>query len=317
MRHLLGVELTRLRWRRAVLLLLAACVLVPAVIFAATAWNTRPVSDADLARAERQVERDSERPAMQRQLERCVANPGRYGLAGDDIRAACEESMLPQLEWYLYRPQLELRGELGGSGVAVVTVLGVLLLLAGTTFAGHDWNSGSMSNQLLFETRRGRVWAAKALVVLAVGLVVSAAVLAAYWTGLWMLAGSWDRPTGGGVVGDGYAQVLRGSVFAACCGLGGYALTMLFRSTVATLGVLFAVSLVGPLLMVLISFPGYERWMPQTNVLAFVQHGATYWVGDAMTEKHLSFTGGAAYLVALLLVAALPSVASFRSRDVP
>ena len=29
-----------------------------------------------------------------------------------------------------------------------------MMLLVGTTFAGHDWNTGSMSNQLLFEPRR-------------------------------------------------------------------------------------------------------------------------------------------------------------------
>ena len=39
------------------------------------------------------------------------------------------------------------------------------MLLLGTTFAGHDWNTGSMSNQLLFEPRRERVWLAKALAV--------------------------------------------------------------------------------------------------------------------------------------------------------
>ena len=47
-----------------------------------------------------------------------------------------------------------------GSGLAVV-VSHLLLVLVGTTFVGHDWNSGSMSNQLLFEPRRLRVWAAK------------------------------------------------------------------------------------------------------------------------------------------------------------
>ncbi len=41
MRGLL-VELTRLRWRRAVLLLLVAVVVLPALLLATTAWNTRP-----------------------------------------------------------------------------------------------------------------------------------------------------------------------------------------------------------------------------------------------------------------------------------
>ena len=46
-----------------------------------------------------------------------------------------------------------------------------------------------MSNQLLFEPRRPRVWAAKALAVLVLaGLVAAAVVLAAFWAGAGRLA---------------------------------------------------------------------------------------------------------------------------------
>ena len=40
----LRVELTRLRWRRAVLLLLVAAVVLPALLLAGTAWNSRPIT---------------------------------------------------------------------------------------------------------------------------------------------------------------------------------------------------------------------------------------------------------------------------------
>ena len=46
----LRVELTRLRWRRAVLLLLVGAVVLPALLFAGTAWNTRPMSEAEVER---------------------------------------------------------------------------------------------------------------------------------------------------------------------------------------------------------------------------------------------------------------------------
>ena len=49
-----------------------------------------------------------------------------------------------------------------GGFETLVILLAILMMLAGTTFAGHDWASGSVSNQLLFEPRRPRVWAAKA-----------------------------------------------------------------------------------------------------------------------------------------------------------
>ena len=48
--RLLRVELTRLRWRRAIVVLLVACVAVPLVLLAGYAWDTRPFSDADIAR---------------------------------------------------------------------------------------------------------------------------------------------------------------------------------------------------------------------------------------------------------------------------
>ena len=47
--RLVRVELTRLRWRRAVLLLLVLAVAIPAFIGVAQAWSTRPVSEGEIA----------------------------------------------------------------------------------------------------------------------------------------------------------------------------------------------------------------------------------------------------------------------------
>ena len=77
-------------------------------------------------------------------------------------------------------------------GAAAITILTGLLMLVGTTYAGHDWNTGSMSNQLLFEPRRLRLWAAKGVAVLLTGAVVGAAVLALFWAGAAILASSRD-----------------------------------------------------------------------------------------------------------------------------
>ena len=108
---------------------------------------------------------------------------------GTDVQAGCEDMTLPQPDWFGTRPTLSLDDERsGGSGLVVATILAMLLLLLGATFAGHDWNSGSMSNQLLFEPRRARVWAAKAVAVLLAGLVVAGGVLLVFWGGLWWLS---------------------------------------------------------------------------------------------------------------------------------
>ena len=330
MTRLLRVELTRLRWRRAVLLLLAMTIVLPTVVFGAIVWNTRPVAAAELERIEQQVRKEAESPQMQRELERCVAKPRQYGLGGSaDVRTACEDMMLPQVEWYTNRPALDLDSQRRESGLAVVVVVTMLLVLIGTTFVGHDWNSGSMSNQLLFEPRRARVWAAKGAVVLLIGLVVAGLVLGAYWTGLWWVAEHRGIEIADGTMREAYQQALRGALLAGCAGLGGYALTMLFRSTVATLGVLFAVALAGPLLITLLGFPGHQRFMPQNNVAAVLFEGVKFTdysrsdcfdngLGPAdrcVVENYTA--GGSGYFGGLLLLAGLPSLLSFRRRDVP
>src|SRR5688572_5439519 len=187
MMRLIGVELTRLRWRRAVVVLLAGCALVTVVIFAGTAWSTRPVSDDELRQAQAQVERELAQPYMQRQLERCENRPNRYGAQN---AAQCEEMMAPRVEWYVSREELRVGAAFRESGLGVITILMGLLMLVGTTFAGADWNSGSMSNQLLFEPRRARVWLSKAAGVLALSLTTAAVLMAGFGGGLLLLANS-------------------------------------------------------------------------------------------------------------------------------
>lgn len=327
---LLRVELTRLRWRRAIVALTATAVLIPLVIFVAVSWNTRPVSDAEQERVEQMIADETAQPYVQRELRRCLKEPEQYGVqAGDDVRRLCEDQVLPRAEWYATRAPLDLRLESEeGSGVALIVVLSILMLLVGTTFVGHDWNSGSMSNQLLFEPLRMRVWAAKALVVLAFGLVVTGVVLTAYWTGLYAVSSARDLDLASGEMADIIGQVVRGTLLAAGAGVGGYALTMLLRSTVATLGILFAVSIAAPLLLSLLAFPGHQRLLPHSNGIALINDGVTITdyddpeCFDGPTEGAdcvitISRRDGGIFFGALLLAVGAPSLLSFRRRDVP
>ena len=324
--RLLRVELLRVRSRRAVLFLLVVAVALPAVFLATTAWNTRPLSAAEQQRVDRIVEREREQPYVQAEIERCIKHPRNYGVARNapDPRAACEENLMPRAEWFSERSPLELEQELRNSGFGVIVVLTLLLMLAGTTFAGHDWHSGSMSNQLLFEPRRPRIWLAKGAAVLVTALVVAAAVLAVFWTGLWLIAESRDIVTPDQVIDTITGRVLRGAPLVAAAAVGAYALTMFFRSTVATLGVLFAVAILTPLL---IAVAGIQlSWMPQLNFIAVLNDGTTYFDDQAATEcanlprcamRTVTALEGALYLGVALLAAAAASVWSFRRRDVP
>jgi len=332
MGRLLGLELTRLRWRRAVVVLLAACLLVPAVIWVAMAVNTRPMSAAEIRQAEEQVAIELQQPYIRDEIERCIENPEEYGAPATNTEATCREFLEPRVDWYLHRQPLDLATEREGSGLGVITILAALAMLIGTTFVGHDWNSGSMSNQLLFEPRRRRVWLAKALAVLCCGLVTGAVVLAAYWVGAWALAEQRDVQ----VSGEQWALIrnmnLRGVVLIGLAGLAGYALTMLFRSTVATLGALFAFTIGGSIFILNVFGEGATRWLPPNNLLAVLQNGTEFFNGSSdgqtctsLEDGTMSCTNmdvltlaqGSTYLGTILVVVMVLSVWSFQRRDVP
>ncbi|WP_244928723.1 hypothetical protein [Nocardioides sp. W7] len=334
---LLRVELTRLRWRRAVWLLVAACVVVPTIIAISAILTSRPPSADELARIEQQVAEEREQPYVQEELQTCLDEPGQYGVDPESagLQAECEEMVLPQVEWYGGFEQLSLRDQMDfGDGLVVVTVLTLLLMLAGTTFIGHDWSSGSMSNQLLFESRRSRIWAAKGVVVTLMAFLTATVVSSAYWLALWAVVRSRDLPSGTGLLLDCLQFGLRGALFAAAAALGGFVLTMLFRSTVATVGVLFALSVGGGALIAVLGLAG--NWQPGPNLEAIVKNGTTYFVEvpehcydqaaegpeplpDSVCdeEQELSLGHGAAYYGVLLLGGSVLSGLSFARRDVP
>ena len=275
---LLKVELTRLRWRRAILLLLGAAVAIPAIIFAFLVHDTRP---RDL--------------------------PGHS---------------------YDYYPTLSIVSErTGGTGIAVTIILAMLFVLVGTTFVGHDWNSGSMSNQLLFEPRRGRVWLVKAVSVAGVAFLVSLVVLTAYWTGLWAVSLSRDIDIPDHAMAAAYKQGVLGASVAAGAAVFGYSLTMFFRSTVATLGVLFGVAVAGSALVAATGLSGHRILMPYNQFEAYLVGSSTRYDyscasydGDLRSDPCTTVITRAQslpYLGTILVIVVAPSVVAFRRRDVP
>lgn len=330
--RLLGVELTRLRWRRACVVLLAASVLVPLVIWAGTVWGTRPYSEAEVQRAAEQAQGQ---PGFARELRRCERKPEQFlppdqlpVQEGTDVSEQCQ-ALITQWWTGLYREPLDLRHELDGSGTGIAIVMAGLMMLLGATFVGADWASGSMSNQLLFEPRRLRVYAAKAGAVVVGGLLLALAVGALWWLALAGVASARDRPVIDGITGEVGWQVVRGAVLVAGAGLAGLATTMLFRSTVATLGILFAVVIAGTFLIAVLPFESPERWMPHLNVVAWIADGTVYYSDEAQTcvddgtgmvctgERVLGSGAAAAYLLTILGLVVAASLATFTRRDIP
>lgn len=329
--RLLLVELRRYLRRRAVQLLTAACVVVPTFIGVITIFDTQPPSDAEIAFQQQQAENDYDE-----MITYCTQNPEEWGISGTD--AEVEEECIAQNPeegyfGYEYYNTLRLDDQQSSSGVAVASFLAILLLLAGTTFTGHDWNSGSVSNQLLFEPRRARVWSAKALVVTGGALLVAAVVMTAYWAVLGAVASSRDT-LGDGDLLDALQMGWRSAGVAAAASLLGFVLTMLFRSTVATIGLLLGAAVAGSLLLAAVGVS--ERWNPAINLLALIDNGTTFYSPDACSEpddlddgfddyqdyedyceEEVTFTDASLYLGSFLLVGGVASFVSFGRRDVP
>lgn len=323
--RLLRVELTRFRWRRAIALMLLAAALLTVLVGATTVWDTRPVSEADRAAAVAQAQAEAERPQTQRELARCERNPRRY--FGPQAQAAdCAANILPRPEWFLFRSELSLGEENRDSGLVVLVVVSSLMIIAGTTFVGADWASGSMSNQLLFEPRRGRVWLAKAGAVLTGALVVTAVLVTAFWVCLYLVAEARGIPTGATVQETVRWTALRGVLLAGVGAVGGYALTMLLRHTVGTLAVMFAYAVGGEILLASLPIEGVGRWSLANNVFAWLRDGHEYYdqtlpcsPGRGGCDQLATLTLGdsALYLGGLLLVVCVVSLLLFRRRDIP
>lgn len=325
--RLLKVELTRLRWRRAVVVLLVACVALPLVLLAGYAWETRPISDADVAQAKELAAQDADQPWIAQEVAACEADPEMY-LGPDGVATDCAEAITPRYENYLYRSELDLTALRTDVGAAAITILTGLLMLIGTTYAGHDWNTGSMSNQLLFEPRRLRLWVAKGAAVLLTGVLVGAVVLGVFWGSAALIASSRDIAAAPGVWREVWETQVRGVLAVGVGGLLGHALTMLFRSTVATLSLMFGVAIAGSLVVVAILGDSAARWLLPTNFLAFVLGGFSYYDPTACTqspdgsvtgscERVLPAVDGGLVLGVLVVVAVLLSLWSTHRRDVP
>ena len=319
------MELSRFRSRRAIALMLLGAGLLTAVLAGITIWETRPISQADRAAAQVQVDRELQQPYYQRHIERCRRDPERF-MGPNTTTARCISMVEPRLSWFLSRSQLSLAQERHDSGLAVLLIVCAVMIIIGTTFAGADWSSGSISNQLLFEPRRSRVWLAKGVAAFLATLVAAALILAAFWVALLIATEVRGISTGAQVQEDIRWMVGRGVLLAALGALGGFALTMLVRHTVGTLAVMFAYAVGGEALTASLPIAGAGQWSLANNVFAWIRDGWTYYddsivcppgPGLCTQESVLTLGHGAAYIGVLVLVVVAFSVASFRHRDVP
>lgn len=326
------VELTRMRWRRAVVALVLLAAALGILIVSVLGWNTRPLSDADRARVDAELVQLAEqsRREFDTMMADCTAHPENFGF---DDPSLCEPNLgeyhEPTAEWIGERP------ELGGamaveSGTAVAVLAILLALLLGTTYAGADWNTGSMSNQLLFRPRRLQVWLAKAGAALTAGVLLGAVAAGLYWGVIAVLDASRGLDLSSGYEGEGSYRAaavglaLRGVAFAAGAALLGCGLAMLLRSTVATLGILLGAGVGSMILFNTLPIDGLKRWTLDLQLMAVLRDGWQAEVYQDVCTNDLCFEiikvsllQGTLYFGGILGVVLLLSALAFRRRDVP
>lgn len=317
--RLVGVELTRFAMRRGVVVVLLIAAAVTAVLAVSASYATRPADDTERAAAEQLLTREQLLAEQEKEL--CLESATDAGSPG---AAACEREA-PRIGWFLPRDQLDLAGELEGRGqVLIFSLVGAAVLL-GATFTGPDWSSGSIGNQLLQAPRRTTVWLAKALAVVLATTGAAALLLAGFWGSLAAVAAARGIAPDAATWEAVLQGTARGLVLVGAVALGSYALTMVLRHTVGTLGLLFGYAVVGEGLAASLPFERMSQWSLARNVQAFVRDGielgdrSICGIGERGCVPRYDLTAGhaAAYLGALLALAVVVSVVAFVRRDVP
>lgn len=321
--RLLAVELNRFRSRRAVILLALSAIVAAAVLVGAAAWQTRPLTEEDRVDAAAQAKLEGERPERQAEVRACRADPGAY-LGPEAGAEDCEAALLTPAEAYYPREALDLSSIVSERGVDFALVVVGLLVIAGATFAGADWSSGSMASQLLFRPRRSSLWLAKGAAVVIGSGVVALVVIGAYWLALGSVAQARDISISSSDVSAVAWHVARAVALAMGAALGAFALTMVFRHTVATLALLFVYSVGGEIIVNLLPVEGAGRWAVGNNAYGWLAplhryHDVTAECdpGEQCTPLQvMTHLEAGTLLGALLVVAVSLSLVWFSRRDV-
>ncbi|RLV49113.1 hypothetical protein D9V37_11125 [Nocardioides mangrovicus] len=318
MRRLVGVELARFRSSRVVLAVLVVAVVAAGLFAFRTAYDSRPFSRAEVATARAQASMAAE--AKRGDVKECLADPATM-LGPGATASDCRADLVPQTTDFLTRAPLRLRVVMQNNGLHLAVLVLVLLVVAGAAFAGSDWASRSLRNQLLAESRRTRVWLAKAAAVSLGSLVIAALALAVFWVPLRIIAAERGLSvTAGSLV---VWHIVRTLVLAAVAPVGAYALAMLFRSTVGAVGLVFGVSLAAEVLLGPLPVRGTGWLTPSHNVFAWLLGSTHYFDAslrcggpDCKIRVLDMWPAGAVLAVVTAVVMAL-SWADFRRRDVP
>jgi hypothetical protein len=301
--HLLRSEFLRARSRRLVPMVIVAGLLAVLISLGIAAIYANAPSSSEVAQA--QATYGSYVVRCERQVDRTgVPSGAPYA----DARTYCEHNVSPSINGFLLR---DLDAILQGIATFVI-LLGALL---GASLGGADWTSNTMQTLLTWEPRRTRVYLTRGLVI-AVSVFAITAFLQMVFAGVDVLVAA-SRGSTGFLPSDFWRSVAltigRTSVMASAFGVIAYAVAMIGRSTVASLG-----ALVGYLILfeaVIAGFrPSIQGNLLVRSAIVIISHHPIF--SDVSGAVLLGVPRAWLVVAVYTLVIAAGALIVFRRRDV-
>jgi ABC-2 type transport system permease protein len=300
MSPILASEFRRLLSRRLGLVIVILAVL--AIVIAGIVVFVRSRDEGRMA----VVTRD---PALSRVLEDC--EQGQFGIPPDvveeegGITEACLSAM------GVSSPRFEL-AELDSVLIGTTVPLIFIAWLMGATFVGADWQKGTMTTVLTWESRRIRLLLAK--VIACVVVVFAGYLLLQVILSLALLPAAVLRGSTSGVDGDWFSStaaiLMRGGLVATIASVLGMSIAMIGRNTGAALGAGFAyIAIIEAMVREL-----KPNWIPYL----FGDNSAVFITAQPQEIPQVGHTTAeaAAVLIAYAVILSALAAGSFRVRDV-
>lgn len=306
MTRLLAAELQRIFARR--LVRLTALLAVLGIALGGTLAFLRTSSLAQPAFEQRERAADLRRRAAQADTEACLRS---HGASPPDVPPDVAKVCFPDVPIRATDPRFH-RSRLKGVLQGVSGVLAIVGWALGASLVGAEFASRGMTTTLTWETRRGRVFAAKATAVLVAAALLAAVILVLLAVALLPALAAHGAPLrpGDPSVASLAGLVGRGTLLASLAAGMGFAIAAIGRNTAAALGAGFAYVVVLENILGS-SVTRWRRWLLLGNVIVFVSgHNGG---GDVPGR---SVTAAGAFLAAVALTLLVGAGAAFRARDV-
>jgi ABC-2 type transport system permease protein len=323
MNRLFLAELNRLRSRRLTWIAIILVVLAIGLTQLAVAQAVKPLTATELAQGQAQY---------QEALRDYEANKADYEQSEQQCRddgnppEDCQFKPIP--ENYASRSVVAFDEITNVAITVAVFVTTLTFLLIGASFIGAEYSSGALGNWLSFIPERGKVFASKLLALVAAAAVVTA-LASAVTIGLSALVA---RVVGADVVGLTKLVEMggRGVAIGVIGGVLGFVLALVTRHTIAAgatvLGYLLVTWVVAAFAYSIEWLQKLKPWLPEYNVLAFLNHGYEYQVyvntvtaqglEQTSVDRTISFAHSAGYWSVIVVVVVGLAYLVFRRRDV-